>query len=118
MRYFPESKKVVPILKPFKLVSRDFKKEPSTIDLGNGVVIGGKALAVMAGPCAIESHEVSMSIAATVKKAGAQIFRGGAFKPRTSPYSFQGMGEEGLKIMKRISEETGLITFSEVMDTR
>jgi 3-deoxy-7-phosphoheptulonate synthase len=118
LEVFPGVEKVVPILKPFKLVSRDFKNEPSVIDLGNGVTIGGSYIPVMAGPCAIENKEIAMEIAYIVKNAGAKIFRGGAFKPRTSPYSFQGLGEEGLKIMKEISEETGLLTVSEVMDTR
>ena len=115
---YPGVEKVVTILKPYKLVSRDFHPEDSVIDLGNGVTIGGKKLVVMAGPCAIESKEVAMSIAYEVKKMGAQIFRGGAFKPRTSPYSFQGLGQEGLEILRDISKETGLLTVSEVMDTR
>lgn len=115
---FPGVEKVVPILKPFKLVSKDFKPDPTVIDLGNGITIGGKQIVIMAGPCAIENHDVAMAIAKKVKESGAQIFRGGAFKPRTSPYSFQGLGEEGLKILKSISEETGLLTVSEVMDTR
>jgi 3-deoxy-7-phosphoheptulonate synthase len=118
LEVFPGVEKVVPILKPFKLVSRDFRNESTVIDLGNGHTIGGKALTVMAGPCAVENYDVALEIAKTIKAAGARIFRGGAFKPRTSPYSFQGLGEEGLKILKAISEETGLLTVSEVMDTR
>lgn len=115
---FPGVEKVVPILKPFKLVSSDFKPEPSVIDLGNGVTIGGNSFVVMAGPCAIENEEIALDIARKVKDAGATIFRGGAFKPRTSPYSFQGLGEEGLKILRKVSQETGLLTVTEVMDTR
>lgn len=115
---FPGVEKVVAILKPYKLVSRDFKPEASVIDLGNGVTVGGKSFVVMAGPCAIEEKEITFEIAWAVKKAGATVFRGGAFKPRTSPYSFQGLGLDGLKILQEVSQETGLLTVSEVMDTR
>ncbi len=115
---FPGVESVMPILKPFKLVSREFKPDDTVIDLGNGVSIGGRNIVVMAGPCAIEGEEIALDIAHAVKDAGAHIFRGGAFKPRTSPYSFQGLGEEGLKILKKVSEETGLLTVTEVMDTR
>ncbi|MBU2257627.1 MAG: 3-deoxy-7-phosphoheptulonate synthase, partial [Candidatus Omnitrophica bacterium] len=103
---------------PYKLVSREFQPEDSVIDLGNGVKIGGNKIVVMAGPCAVENYETLSEIAREVKKAGASVIRAGAFKPRTSPYSFQGLGEEGLKILKRVSVEVGLITISEVMDTR
>ena len=115
---FPGVEKVVTILKPFKLVSRDFKPESSIIDLGNGVVVGDKKFVIIAGPCAIEDKETTLKIAQAIKKEGASILRGGAFKPRTSPYSFQGLGLEGLKILRDVSEETGLLTVSEVMDTR
>ncbi|MBU1863399.1 MAG: 3-deoxy-7-phosphoheptulonate synthase [Candidatus Omnitrophica bacterium] len=115
---FPGVEKVVAILKPYKLVSRDFHPADSIIDLGNGVTVGGKSFVVMAGPCAIEDRETAFAIAQVVKKGGATIFRGGAFKPRTSPYSFQGLGEEGLKILREISKKTGLLTVTEVMDTR
>lgn len=115
---FPGVEKVVPILKPYKVVSREFHPEASVIDLGNGVKIGGDNFVVMAGPCAVEGEEITLQIAREVKKHGAHIFRGGAFKPRTSPYSFQGLGEEGLKILKKVSEETGMLTVTEVMDTR
>ena len=115
---FPGVEQVVPILKPYKVVSRDFHPEPSIIDLGKGVSIGGDKFIIMAGPCSIEGREMALETAHAVKKAGAHIFRGGAFKPRTSPYAFQGMGEEGLKILKEVSEETGMLTVSEVMDTR
>jgi len=107
--------KVMPILKPYKLVSREFKKEDTVIKIGN-VSIGAKDLAVMAGPCAIESKKQLLETAKEVKKAGARLLRGGAFKPRTSPYSFQGMGEEGLKILKEAKKKTGLITITEVME--
>ena len=115
---FPGVEKVVAILKPFKLVSRDFKPESSVIDLRNNVTIGGEKFIVMAGPCAVEDKDITLEIAKAVKRVGASILRGGAFKPRTSPYSFQGLGEEGLKILREVSEATGLLTVSEVMDTR
>lgn len=115
---FPGVEKVMPVLSPYKLVSREFKPENSVIDLGKGVKIGGNKIVVMAGPCAVENYETLSEIAREVKKAGASVIRAGAFKPRTSPYSFQGLGEEGLKILKRVSDEVGLITISEVMDTR
>lgn len=107
--------KVMPILKPYKLVSREFKKEDTVINIDN-VQIGGKELQVMAGPCTIESKEQLTGAAAAIKKAGAKILRGGAFKPRTSPYSFQGMGEEGLKLLKEVKKKTGLITITEIME--
>ena len=91
---------VLRILKPYKLASREFKKTPSHIDV-DGVVIGGKKIQVMAGPCSVESKVGLISIAEKVKEAGATFLRGGAFKPRTSPYSFQGLGEEGLKYSRR-----------------
>ncbi|MFA6217081.1 MAG: 3-deoxy-7-phosphoheptulonate synthase [Candidatus Omnitrophota bacterium] len=118
LEVFPGVEKVIPVLAPYKLVSREFKKEDSVIDVGKGIKIGGKKLVVMAGPCAIESRESLMEIAAEVKKSGATILRGGAFKPRTSPYSFQGLGEEGLKHLKEAGDNFGLVTISEVMDTR
>lgn len=118
LEVFPGVEKVIPVLAPYKLVSREFKKEDSVINLGKDVSIGVKKVAVMAGPCAIENEETLRNIAIAIKKAGANILRGGAFKPRTSPYSFQGLGESGLKILKDIGDELGLVTVSEVMDTR
>jgi len=118
LEVFPGVEKVIPVLAPYKLVSREFKNEASVINLGKGISIGGKKIAVMAGPCAIENEDTLRSIAVVIKKAGAAILRGGAFKPRTSPYSFQGLGEAGLKILKNIGDELGLVTVSEVMDTR
>jgi len=87
---------ITPISKPYKLVSREFKKEDTIVKIGD-VSIGGKDIVVMAGPCSVEKEDLLISIASSVKKAGAKILRGGAFKPRTSPYSFQGLGERGLK---------------------
>lgn len=118
LEVFPGVETVMPVLAPYKLVSREFKKEPSVIDLGKGVKIGGEKLIVMAGPCAIENLETLFEVAKEVKKAGACVLRGGAFKPRTSPYAFQGLGEEGLKYLKKAGDELGLVTVTEVMDTR
>jgi 3-deoxy-7-phosphoheptulonate synthase len=106
--------RVVPVLRPFKLASRDFQPEDSQIAV-NGHVFGGKKVIVMAGPCSVESLEQVMETAEAVKAAGAHLLRGGAFKPRTSPYSFQGMGEEGLKILAQAREKTGLHIITEVM---
>jgi 3-deoxy-7-phosphoheptulonate synthase len=106
--------RVVPVLRPFKLASRDFKPEDSKISI-NGHVFGDNKVIVIAGPCAVESLAQMRETAQAVKAAGAHLMRGGAFKPRTSPYSFQGMGEEGLKIMAQVREETGLHVVTEVM---
>ena len=108
---------VIPVLKPFKLASREFQAEPSVFEVG-GVRIGGGHLAMIAGPCAIEGEEALFGIAERVRAAGANILRGGAFKPRTSPYSFQGLGEDGLKILKAAGERFGMPTITEVMDPR
>ncbi|MFA7284121.1 MAG: 3-deoxy-7-phosphoheptulonate synthase [Candidatus Omnitrophota bacterium] len=118
LEVFPGVENVLPVLSPFKLVSREFQKEDSVIDLGKGVKIGGKEVVVMAGPCAIENIESLREIACEVKKAGAGVLRGGAFKPRTSPYSFQGLGKKGLEMLKNVGDEFGLVTISEVMDSR
>jgi 3-deoxy-7-phosphoheptulonate synthase len=118
LEVFPGVEKVMPVLSPYKLVSREFRREDSTVEIGRGVKIGGKKIVVMAGPCAIESLETLHEIAVEVKKAGATVLRGGAFKPRTSPYSFQGLGEEGLKYLNQVGNELGLATVTEVMDSR
>lgn len=118
LEVFPGVEKVMPVLAPYKLVSREFQHEDSVIDVGRGIKIGGKKIVVMAGPCAIEKLETLEVIAAQVKKAGATVLRGGAFKPRTSPYSFQGLGEEGLKYLNKVGNDLGLATVSEVMDPR
>ncbi len=114
---FPGVERVVPILKPFKLVGREFHPSDTIVDV-RGVKVGGNNFTVMAGPCSVESREVYLDIAKFVAKTGAQILRGGAFKPRSSPYSFQGLGEEGLKIMAEARDITGLPIVTEVMDAR
>jgi 3-deoxy-7-phosphoheptulonate synthase len=106
--------RAVPILHPYKLASRDFKPEDTLVPL-NGVQVGGRQLAVIAGPCAVESRTQILEIAHAVKEAGATALRGGAYKPRTSPYSFQGLGEEGLELLAQAREETGLPIVTEVM---
>jgi len=112
----PEVERVVPILKPFKLTSKQVRPEPSVVDV-DGVKVGGKEIIIMAGPCAVESRAQIIEIAHAVKEAGAKILRGGAFKPRTSPYSFQGLAEEGLKYLHEAKEETGLKIVTELVDT-
>jgi 3-deoxy-7-phosphoheptulonate synthase len=109
--------KLVPIMESYKLASRTFKPEPSIIEIG-GVKIGARELVMMAGPCAVEGPDQIMEAARAVKRSGAQFLRGGAFKPRTSPYSFQGLEEEGLKMLKEASEATGLLTVTEVISER
>jgi 3-deoxy-7-phosphoheptulonate synthase len=106
--------RVVPILRPFKLASRDFQPNDTVFQL-NGHSIGGRRVIVMAGPCAVESRDQILETAHTVKEAGAHLLRGGAFKPRTSPYSFQGLGEEGLNYLAEAREVTGLAIVTEVM---
>lgn len=106
--------RVMPVSRPFKLASRDFHPEDTIITV-NGRQIGTNQVVVMAGPCAVESREQFMTIARSAKESGAHFLRGGAFKPRTSPYSFQGLGEEGLQIMAEAREETGLAVVTEIM---
>lgn len=108
-------KETIPVSKPYKLVSREMKPDPTVIVVGH-VNIGGGEPVVMAGPCAVESEKQALTIARQVKQHGAQVFRGGAFKPRTSPYSFQGLGEEGLKILEKVRQETGLPIVTEAID--
>ena len=109
----PGVAKAIPISQPFKLVSREMHPEPSIIKVGD-VEVGGGRLVVIAGPCGVEERERTLEIARTVRKSGAVLFRGGAFKPRTSPYSFQGLGEEGLKILAQVREETGMGVVTEM----
>jgi 3-deoxy-7-phosphoheptulonate synthase len=106
----------VPILKPFKLASREVRKENSVVDVSSGVAIGGKRLVVMAGPCSVESERQIIESAQAVKAGGASMLRGGAYKPRTSPYSFQGMEADGLKLLAKARAETGLPVVTEVLD--
>jgi 3-deoxy-7-phosphoheptulonate synthase len=112
----PQVDEVIPILRPYKLASREFKPENSVIDVA-GVKIGGGRLAVIAGPCSVESEEQLLTTARAVKSAGADLLRGGAYKPRTSPYAFQGLGEEGLKLLAKAREDTGLGIVTEVMES-
>ncbi len=114
---YPAVEKVLPILKPFKLASRDFKKEDTRIRIGD-VVLGGEGVTVIAGPCSVETREGLFQVARSVKASGGQLLRGGAFKPRSSPYAFQGLGEEGLKYLAEAREETGLKVVTELMDPR
>jgi 3-deoxy-7-phosphoheptulonate synthase len=111
----PGVREVIRVSQPFKLVSREVKPDDSVIDVG-GVKLGGPAIAVMAGPCSVESREQLLAAAHAVKAAGATFLRGGAFKPRTSPYEFQGMGEAGLRLLAEAREQTGLKVVTEVMD--
>jgi 3-deoxy-7-phosphoheptulonate synthase len=118
----PGVQEVIRVSKPYKLVSRDTKPDNTVIKFAaanantNPVTIGGRDLAIIAGPCGIESRDQAFTIAERVARAGAQFFRGGAYKPRTSPYSFQGMGEEGLKIMAEVRERFGLLIVTEAVD--
>ncbi|WP_031516241.1 3-deoxy-7-phosphoheptulonate synthase [Desulfofalx alkaliphila] len=112
----PGVEKLVPIMRPYKLASRVFKEEDTVVQLGNGVAVGGGNLTVMAGPCAVESKEQLFQVAKEAKEAGAAVLRGGAYKPRTSPYSFQGLEEEGLKLLAEARELTGMPVVTEVMD--
>ncbi|MBI5562659.1 MAG: 3-deoxy-7-phosphoheptulonate synthase [Deltaproteobacteria bacterium] len=114
---FPGVESVMPIMKPYKLVSREFRKEGTVIDI-SGVRIGEAELQVIAGPCSVENRDLLIDTAKKVKAAGAKILRGGAFKPRTSPYDFQGLGPEGLKLLAEARKETGLPIISELMDPR
>jgi len=114
---FPGVESVTPVLKPYKLVSYEFRGTSSQVRIGN-VTVGGKDLVVMAGPCSVESEEQITSIAQHVSNAGAKILRGGAFKPRTSPYAFQGLGKIGLQLLAEARKLTGMPIITEVMDTK
>jgi len=109
--------RVIPILTPFKLVSREFRRQNTLVQVGN-VIFGGKAVQIIAGPCAVESYEQLLETAVVVKSAGAAMLRGGSYKPRTSPYSFQGLEQEGLKILQSVGQTVGLPVVSEVTDPR
>jgi 3-deoxy-7-phosphoheptulonate synthase len=113
----PGVQEVIKVSKPYKLVSRDLKEDNSVIRFpGTNATIGGSALAIVAGPCAIESREQAFAVAERVHRAGAQFFRGGAYKPRTSPYSFQGLGEEALQVMSEIRDQFGMKIITEAID--
>ncbi|MFH1857674.1 MAG: 3-deoxy-7-phosphoheptulonate synthase, partial [Candidatus Omnitrophota bacterium] len=114
---FPGVEKIVTVSSPYKVVSRQYRPRDTVIDV-HGVQIGGKRVVVMAGPCTVESHDMLLEIAKKVKQSGARILRGGAFKPRTSPYSFQGLGEEGLRALHEAREKVGLPVVTELMDAR
>ncbi len=107
--------KVIKVTEPYKLANRLFREEATEVEVG-GVRIGGRKIVLMAGPCAVESEEQMTAIAASVSRAGATFLRGGAFKPRTSPYSFQGLGEEGLRLLRKAADDHGLLVVSEVLD--
>ena len=109
---------IIPILQPYKFAGRESHPDDTIIEFNGGVKVGGREVVVMAGPCAVEERGVLLQIARRVKKAGARILRGGAYKPRTSPYSFQGLGEEALKYLKEARDETGLLVVTEVTDPR
>ncbi|MEW6062343.1 MAG: 3-deoxy-7-phosphoheptulonate synthase [Bacteroidota bacterium] len=115
LELLPGVARVYRITEPYKLASRSFKSEKTIIDV-DGIKIGGEAIVIMAGPCSVENEKQIFTIAEQVAKAGAKLLRGGAFKPRTSPYSFQGLGEEGLKLMRKAADAFGLKVITEAMD--
>src|SRR5882672_10484425 len=111
----PGVAEVIRVTKPYKLITLDLRPEKTVVRVGDAT-IGGSELAIIAGPCAIESHDQAFAVAEAVQKSGARFFRGGAFKPRTSPYAFQGLGEEGLKILAEVREGYGLKIVTEALD--
>ena len=117
LEVIPGVEKVMPVLKPYKLVSREFKPESSLVNI-NGLKVGSKKLVIMAGPCSVESRAMLLETAKAVKASGAQILRGVAFKPRTSPYSFQGLGEDGLKLLREVGDRVGMSVVTELMESR
>ncbi|MBF0484731.1 MAG: 3-deoxy-7-phosphoheptulonate synthase [Candidatus Omnitrophica bacterium] len=118
LEVFPGVEQVIPVLAPYKLVSREFKPGNTVIKIKDCIEVGGKKIAMIAGPCAVETLDGLRNIAKFVKAAGCNILRGGAFKPRTSPYDFQGLGEEGLKYLKQVGQEFNMATVTEIMDAR
>lgn len=114
---FPGVKEIIHVTKKYKLVSREFCPQNTLVKVGKHIVFGGEKPVIIAGPCAIESYEQLLKIAKNIKRLGADMLRGGAYKPRTSPYAFQGLGEEGLKIMKRVSDEVKIPIISEIIST-
>ncbi len=113
----PMVERVLPVVKPYKLAGREFHPDNTVVDVG-GVPVGGRQLAVIAGPCSVEGREMLLEVAGAVKEAGARLLRGGAFKPRTSPYAFQGLGEEALQYLAEVKGATGLPVVTELMDPR
>jgi len=119
LQMLPGVSEIVPIRKPYKLVSREFQPHDTVVKINDQLSVGaGSPIVIMAGPCSVENQAGLLEVAAEIKKSGAKVLRGGAFKPRTSPYSFQGLGEEGLKILKTAREKTGLPVVTEALDTR
>ncbi len=112
----PAVHEIIHVTQPYKQVSREWKEESTVVELRGGLSIGGRGIAVMAGPCAVESEQQILNAAQLVRAAGASILRGGAFKPRSSPYSFQGLGEQGLRLLAKARDETGLLVVTEAMD--
>ena len=112
----PGVDQVVPLAPPYRMVARDWRPDPTIIELPGGIRVGGPELLIIAGPCAVESEEQILAIARAVRAAGAGALRGGAFKPRTSPYAFQGLGPQGLELLGRAREETGLLIVTEALD--
>ncbi len=117
IRGMPGVHDVIHVSAPYKQVSREWRAEPTIIELANGACIGSRGVAIMGGPCAVESEEQLMAAARTVAEAGGVVLRGGAFKPRSSPYSFQGLGEEGLQILAKARERFGLAVITEAIDS-
>jgi 3-deoxy-7-phosphoheptulonate synthase len=107
---------VIPVTQPYKQVSRDWREEPTIIELANGTRIGDREIVLMAGPCSVESEEQILAVARALTTSGATVLRGGAFKPRTSPYAFQGLGQEGLALLSKAREQTGMAVVTEVLD--
>ncbi len=117
LRCLPDVLETIHVSQPYKQVSREWREEPTVVQLPNGVEVGGTAVVVMAGPCAVESSEQILATAERVRAAGASVLRGGAFKPRSSPYAFQGLGEAGLALLAAARERTGLAIVTEALDT-
>lgn len=118
IKTFPFVENVIRIVKPYNLVSRDFKEESTVVPVSEDVTVGAEKICIMAGPCSVESREQILNAADAVKECGADALRGGAFKPRTSPHAFQGLGQEGLDLLREASERTGLPIVTELMDLR
>jgi 3-deoxy-7-phosphoheptulonate synthase len=112
----PDVLQIIHVSQPYKQVSREWRSEPTIVELDNGTRIGGNEVVLMAGPCSVESESQILDIARRLRNAGASVLRGGAFKPRTSPYAFQGLGVEGLELLARAREETGLAVVTEALE--